>query len=366
MSDPSPPSSVASVLERVRSHRFHPLDDEDFTVDRTAGSHGIADLDDPDWQVRLCAVRDLLGVDTDLLSEIIDGLSDDDRHVRYICAKALGARSVEAAVGPLQARARSDPEAIVRSEAILALGQIGVTDSVPLLRERAASDPSTDVRHRAELAVDRITKDKAVTPELADAYRKIDPELFRTAEVGSRAPEFELSDTDGNRWALADRLDADEWTVLIWVFADWCPVCHTEFDELIELRDAFETHDISVATIECHDRYRGRVMVGTELQPAYWFADESFEDRYTNQRWWPHLVDLAGRVGSMYGVDPLAYAVHAEYINRPSTIIIDPDGVIRFAYYGTFWGDRPPMETVLEMIQSTEFDYEHPDRLSQP
>ena len=53
----------------------------------------------------------------------------------------------------------------------------------------------------------------------------------------------------------------------------------------------------------------------------------------TNEIWWPHLLDRA--VGAQYGVDPLAFAVHAEYINRPSTVIVDPEGIVRFAYYGT-------------------------------
>lgn len=46
------------------------------------------------------------------------------------------------------------------------------------------------------------------------------------------------------------------------------------FDELIELRAEFETANVTVATVECHDRYRGRVMVGEEVEPEYWFAEE--------------------------------------------------------------------------------------------
>ncbi|WP_158294342.1 hypothetical protein, partial [Halorubrum sp. SP9] len=58
----------------------------------------------------------------------------------------------------------------------------------------------------------------------------------------------------------------------------------------------------------------------------------------------------------------MSYAVHAEYINRPATIILDPNGTVRFAYYGTFWGDRPSIEETLEMIRSKEFEFEHPER----
>ena len=78
--------------------------------------------------------------------------------------------------------------------------------------------------------------------------------------------------------------------------------------------------------------------------------------------WWPHLVDNAGAIGAMYGVAPQEFVVHDEWINRPSTIIVDKDGIVRFAYYGTFWGDRPTIEQTLEMIKIENFMFEHPER----
>ena len=78
--------------------------------------------------------------------------------------------------------------------------------------------------------------------------------------------------------------------------------------------------------------------------------------------WWPHLVDNAGAVGAMYGVDPLEFIVHDEWINRPSTIIIDPQGIIYFAYYGTFWGDRPSIKQTLKMVKAKSYSFRHPER----
>ena len=78
--------------------------------------------------------------------------------------------------------------------------------------------------------------------------------------------------------------------------------------------------------------------------------------------WWPHLVDQAGKVGAMYGVDPMEFVVHDEWINRPSTIIVAPDGVVRFAYYGTYWGDRPTIEETLNMIKTNSYSFRHPER----
>jgi peroxiredoxin len=107
-------------------------------------------------------------------------------------------------------------------------------------------------------------------------------------------------------------------------------------------------------------------MVGKELEPQYWFAKKSFKDTYTAGIWWPHLVDHGGAVGAQYGVDPMSFAVHAEYVNRPSTIIVDPSGVVRFAYYGTYWGDRPSIRQTLEMVKSKRFEFERRDRRKMP
>ncbi|AXG06362.1 hypothetical protein DU500_07950 [Haloplanus rubicundus] len=366
MNDTGPSSSdelsVETVLDRVRTHEFHPVDETCFTVDRTLEEHGIADLDDDDWRVRLLAVRDLVRLGDTKASNIAVGLEDNDVQVRYTCATALGILRAQSEIGPLERVIRQDPNALARSQAMVALGQIGATQSLDLLRDRYANDDSKEVRHQAELSIDRIEKGAVVEPELEAAYRNLDEDTFEQLAVGEAAPSFELPDTDERTWALEDSIGDDGWTVLIWVFADWCPVCHREFDELIELREKLQAAEINVATIECHGRYRGRVMVGRELEPEYWFAEESFIESYAEQIWWPHLLDRAGAVGARYGVAPMAYAVHAEYINRPSTIIIDRTGTVRFAYYGTFWGDRPSIEEILQMIRSEKFDFEHPER----
>jgi len=349
------------VFERVHAHDFHPVGEDSFTNDRALGRYGIADLDDRDWRVRLVAVRDL--VQAGDVRAIAAGLGHVDVQVRVVAATALGVLGDAAAVEPLVRVAVEDSDALARSAAVVALGQVGAESALPTLRDIHADDPSKDVRHQAGLAIDQTEKGMGATDALAEAFRALDENEFGAVEPGQRASDFELPDTEGQRWRLHEQ-GADRWTVLVWVFADWCPVCHGEFQELMELREELERMNIAVATIEAHDLYRGRVMVGKELDPDYWFAEESFQQAYTENIWWPHLLDRAGRVGARYGIDPMAFAVHAEYINRPATIIIDPEGVVRFAYFGTYWGDRPKMIEVLDMIRSEQFDFVHPERLA--
>ena len=353
---------VSEVIQRVYEHHFNPLN-EDFslTIDHEFKKAGIPDLDDKDWQVRLLGVRDLVRAGTNSVDEIVTGLKNSDENVRQVCAMALGILKSEKGIAGLEKLALEDTVAVVRSQAIIALGQIESSGSLSLLNQILEEDPSRDVQHQCELAIDQIEKQMGVGKELLNAFLSLDETSFKTVRVGEEASDFELQDTEGKVWKLADFRN-EKWVVLIWVFADWCPVCHGEFHDLMDMQEEFNEEDIMVFSLETHDMYRGRVMVGKELEPDYWFAKESFKEAYTNRIEWPHLLDRAGAVGARYGIDPLAFAVHAEYINRPTTVIVDKEGIVRFLYRGTYWGDRPTIEQTLEMVRNQDFEFEHPNR----
>ncbi len=59
----------------------------------------------------------------------------------------------------------------------------------------------------------------------------------------------------------------------------------------------------------------------------------------------------------------MSFTVHAEWINRPSVVIVDREGVVRFACYGTFWGDRPSIHQLLKMTRSGNYFFDAPKRL---
>jgi peroxiredoxin len=332
------------------------------TLDRVSGEAGIADPEDLDWRIRLLAIRDLVRAGEGGVPVLVSGLADAAPHVRQICAATLGVLRVSTAAPDLERVARNDQVAMVRSQAVMSLGQMQSAASLPALRGLLTDDPSRDVRHQCELAIDQIAKEAGATPELRAAFSALDESGFRSVRVGEPAPDFRLPDTEEAFWRLSDS-KGQSWVVLIWIFADWCPVCHGEFREIMEMQEEFAAAKTQIFTLECHDHYRGRVMVGKELAPAYWFAKEPFMEVYAKRIWWPHLLDRAGAVAATYGADPMAFAVHAEYINRPATIIIDPDGVVRFAYFGTFWGDRPSIRQTLDMVKEQRFDFVHPQRL---
>ena len=355
--------SVSSVIDIIAKHDFH--DSKAMTQDRVLKKSGIADLNDSDWKIRTLALRDFVRSGITGAPQLIAALSHEDSHVRYLAAAALGIQASENAVPALQNLLELDPESTVRSQAAISLGLIGSAAALPALNTALTSDTARDVIHQCELSIHQIQSGQKATSELAKAYADLDESTFDTVKVGQAAPDFSLSDTENKSWKLSD-FKGKKTVLLIWVFADWCPVCHGEFRELMHLRDDFQNEDIEVVTIEIHDRYRCRVMVGKEVDPKYWFSKTSFKDSYTKNIWWSHLSDKAGAVGASYGVDPLCFAVHSEYINRPSTVIIDKEGIVQFAYYGTFWGDRPSVKQTLDMIRKKNYHFEHPKRLHLP
>lgn len=354
-------AKVSAILSRISAHDFHPIRDG-FTFDRQLNKHGVARLDDQDWRVRTLAVRDLVRLGASGTPALVTALDDKNAHVRHVAAMVLGIIRDTNAVTALDGTLSKDSDSVVRSQAAIALGQIGQRSSLATVRAAQQNDKSKDVQHQAELAAYSIEHGKTATPELAKSYAALDESTFGRVQVGKSASDFQLTDTEGKTWRLAD-FRGKKPVVLIWIFADWCPVCHGEFRELIELREEFEAINAQVFTLECHDLFPCRIMVGKELEPKYWFSKTSFKDSYTKNIWWPHLLDRAGTVGAEYGVQPMAFTVHAEWINRPSVVLVDKEGVVRFAYYGTFWGDRPTIHQLLEMVRSGNYSFAAPKRL---
>jgi len=355
-----------AVFERIRRHDFNPLqaDRRTFTVDRQTGEAGVADPRDRDGRVRSLALRDLVAAALERPREVAPGLDHADLHVRALSALALGVAGAEVARDALQARLIDDPEPLVRCYAAMALGEMGAEPALDLLRARRGQEADADVRHQLELAAAQIASGGAGGAAQRAAFLSLAEDGFASLRAGDAAPDFELDDTEGLRWRLAEGRGA--WQVLIWIFADWCPVCHREFAELMALREAFAEAGVRVATVEAHDTWRGRLMVGREIEPELWGSRRWFREAYTERIWWPHLLDRAGVVGARYGAEPMTFAVHGEFVNRPTTVIVDPDGVVRLAYAGSFWGDRPSIEQTLDMIRGRDFSFAHPQRLAPP
>ena len=202
--------SVDQVFDRVRAHNFEDND----------GSDSVGDLTDDAWRVRTLAIRDLVRLGSTSTAAVVAGMRDKNRHVRHVCAAALGILGVRDACDDLLIVLTDDPDPIVRGQAAQALGQIGCTQAVPALKTAARQDSSKYVQHRAELAAGRFKDGATTSPELIELWTGLDEKTFRKLEVGKSAPDFELKDTRGRTWRLSD-FKNKKTVALIWIFADW-------------------------------------------------------------------------------------------------------------------------------------------------
>ena len=63
----------------------------------------------------------------------------------------------------------------------------------------------------------------------------------------------------------------------------------------------------------------------------------------------PLLLDPAQTVSASYGV-AFQMRIHTEISNRPTTFIIDKQGIIRFAQRARTFGDRPKPQQLVEEL----------------
>lgn len=121
-------------------------------------------------------------------------------------------------------------------------------------------------------------------------------------EIGQEAPDFSLSDINGNAVSLSD---FNGKVVIIDFFASWCPPCRQEIPDFIELEKAYGD--------------KGFAMIGIALVSA----DEA--------------KDFAGKMGINYPVlvdDGNASGVYGPIRSIPTTFVIDKSGKIFKIYIG--------------------------------
>lgn len=91
---------------------------------------------------------------SELYSHIIKGLNDDDHHVRYCAAEALGRLGSRYGVEYLANTARENSE-FVRCKAINAMGKIGSIDALDFLMLMLL-DPNKNIREETALALENL------------------------------------------------------------------------------------------------------------------------------------------------------------------------------------------------------------------
>jgi peroxiredoxin len=125
-----------------------------------------------------------------------------------------------------------------------------------------------------------------------------------TLELGKKAPEFTLTDTDGQEFNLSDYRGG---VVVLDMMATWCGTCQMlAQDALVPLHDTQKTTILSIGA----DRTETNSML----------RDHAIENNYS----WRHAIDTdTAQIEERYGVYPV-----------PLVVIIDAEGIVTFIYRG--------------------------------
>jgi len=158
-------------------------------------------------------------------------------------------------------------------------------------------------------------------------------------KVGDRAPEFDLENARGRRVGLAGLLARGP-LVLTFYRGAWCPYCNAQLRGLQVVLPEIEALGASL------------VAVSPQL------PDKSLDLVTMNQLTFEVLSDVGGYVASDYGIvfaltpedrtlmlevgnDLVAYnGDDGLLLPAPSTFLIDPVGIVRFAHVGADFTER--------------------------
>ncbi len=138
--------------------------------------------------------------------------------------------------------------------------------------------------------------------------------------VGEIAPDFTLSDLDGNELSLSDFRGK---AVFINFWATWCPPCRAEMPEIEAVYQEYKDKDVEV--------------IGVDLLET---KDEvsQFVQQYGYS--WTFVIDTTGEVATTYNLAAI-----------PTSFFIDREGIIRVVNIGAM--TKRAMKTALATIRES-------------
>ena len=129
------------------------------------------------------------------------------------------------------------------------------------------------------------------------AWRLLAAPATPAATIGSAAPNFTLTDLDGNRLSLADLRGRP---VIVNFWASWCTPCIEEFPLLQQAAADHRADGLAVVGVVIQDRANAAAGFLSRMRAT-----------------WPSAMDADGAVAAQYGI----YA-------PPDTFFIDRNGVV--------------------------------------
>lgn len=132
--------------------------------------------------------------------------------------------------------------------------------------------------------------------------------------VGQIAPDFTLSDLDGNALSLSDSRGK---VVFINFWATWCPPCRAEMPEIEAVYQEYKD--------------KGVVVIGVDIQET---TDQVRNSVQQGGYSWTFAIDSSGAVANTYRITAI-----------PTSFFIDRQGIVRVVNVGAMTGRQ--MESAL-------------------
>lgn len=130
--------------------------------------------------------------------------------------------------------------------------------------------------YQLEELINSISDDVASIPEIIDLKDKAD--MLKRVAIGQRAPDFEMTDQDGNSVRLYDLLEECE-LLLLDFWASWCGPCRRENPNILEVYNKYKDSGFDVLGLAL-DRDRESWLEAIEKDDLPWtqVSDLSYWD----------------------------------------------------------------------------------------
>jgi peroxiredoxin len=225
-------------------------------------------------------------------------------------------------------------------------------------RSLQESSPDTDVRplrnifaERKELIAKYVPAGTQAIHVQAIADLKQQHLATNVLPVGAKAPEFELSDHDGNRVSSSDLLAKGQ-LVLCFIRGRWCPFCVAQMEAMNLILPAIEQAGATLAAISPQT-----------VQQSFFMRDQ-------HKLRFPLLSDAGNQVARQFGltyrVPPDQKAIYQRaFVNLPfvngddswelpvpATYILERDGTVLYASANEDYAERPEPEDIVRFLQT--------------
>lgn len=170
-----------------------------FSAAWPSGRKDFRNAGDESWKSYALSLREL--VESGDRESIAVGLSDENRQVRALCARALGFLPSADTISALSDILTGDTWATARLLAADSLGMIGSDTAHVALEGAQADEEDDDVLLHIEIARSRSS---GLEPRAVNELMTIEAHLLDSAHVGEQAPGFILNDGYGTEVALSD------------------------------------------------------------------------------------------------------------------------------------------------------------------